>query len=361
MHRRIVVIVIVVASVAIAAVGYAVWFRDDGHGGAITTVAVRRGDVVVTAGGVGRIVEARAATSVAAPAAGAKSGGSATGATVSGNIGSADAVFPQAGGLVDQILVKPGQQVVAGQPLVVLADGGSTAMGVDLARNELLAAQLEAAQQRSNGASPSDLALGLLKVDSAAKRVAAAQLAVDRMTVRTPRGGTVTSVLTAVGVPADGSTPIMAVADLGALAVNLDVSEFDAAKVRVGQKATISVDALGGASYTGSVEVEALAGVDNGGVVTFPVRLKLDSGATGVKPGMSASVRIVVDERHGVTVLPLEAVSNRGADATVAVVGAHGRVTSRAIKLGVADNKSVEVRHGLRLGERVQLRAAKGA
>jgi len=359
MHRRIVVIVIIVASVAIAAVGYSAW-PGDGDAGAITTVAVRRGDVVVTAGGVGRIVEARAATSVAAPAAGAKSGGSATGATASGNTASADAVFPQAGGLVDQILVKPGQQVVAGQPLVVLADGGSTAMGVDQARNELLTAQLEAAQQRSNDGSPIGIALGLLKVDAAGKRLAVAQLSADRMTVHAPRGGTVTSVLTTVGAPADASTPIMTVADLGALAVNLDVSEFDAAKVRAGQKATISVDALGGASYAGSVEVEALAGVDNGGVVTFPVRLKMEPGGPGVKPGMSASVRIVVEERRGVTVLPLEAVSNRGSGATVSVVGARGRVTTRAIKLGVADNKSVEVKDGLRLGQRVQLRAAKG-
>jgi multidrug efflux pump subunit AcrA (membrane-fusion protein) len=318
---------------------------------------------VVTAGGVGRIVEAGAATSLAAPgaSAGAKSASSGAGATAGSGTASADAVFPQASGVVGRLLVTPGQRVVAGQPLVVLADGGSTDIGVELARNELLAAQLEAAQQRSNGAGTTDLALGFLKVDAASKRLAIAQLAADRMTVRAPRAGTVTSVLTAVGAPADGTTPIMTVADLGALAVDVDVSEFDAAKVRVGQKATISVDALGGASYTGSVEVEALAGVDNGGVVTFPVRLTMSPGATGVKPGMSASVRIVVDERRGVTVLPLEAVANAGTRATVAMVGAQGRVTSRAVALGVADNKFVEVRRGLRPGDRVQLRAAKGA
>lgn len=324
------------------------------------TVAARRGDVVVTAGGVGRIVGAGAATSVAAPGAGASARGASSGAAASVNTAPGDAVFPQASGLVDQVLVAPGQRVVSGQPLVVLADGGSTAIGVDLARNELLAAQLEGAQQRTSGASTTDIALGLLKVDAASKRLAVAQLAVDRMTVRTPRDGTVTSVLTGVGVPADGSTPVMTVADLGVLAVNLDVSEFDAAKVQVGQKATISVDALGGASFGGSVEVEALAGVDSGGVVTFPVRLAMDAGATGVKTGMSASVRIVVDERRGVTVLPLEAVSHRGATSTVAVVGARGRVTSRPVVLGVADNKFVEVRHGVRLGQRVRLGAAHG-
>jgi RND family efflux transporter MFP subunit len=329
----------------------------------VTTVAARRGDVVVTAGGVGRIVEARAASSVAAPAASAGATGAkgSAGATTGGSsTASADAVFPQASGLVDQLLVAPGQHVVAGQPLVVLADGGSTAMGIELARNELLAAQLEAAQQRSNDGSPTTVALGILRVDAAAKRLAAAQLAADRMTVRTPREGTVTAVLTTVGAPADASTPVMTIADLGALAVNLDVSEFDAAKVRVGQKATISVDALGGASYAGSVAVEALAGVDNGGVVTFPVRIKMEPGGPGVKPGMSASVRIIVEERRGVTVLPLEAVSSRGAAATVSVVDAHGRVTSRAVALGVADNKLVEVKDGLRLGQRVQLKAAKG-
>jgi RND family efflux transporter MFP subunit len=344
---------------AVLAVGAAcaVWLRDDGRSQATAAVAVARGDVVVTAGGVGRIVDGAASNSTAlSGGAAAKAGTSATGASSV----PADAVFPQTSGVVAQVLVTPGQQVVTGQPLAVLSDGGNSAITVDLSRNDLLAAQLEAAQVRNAGGTPTELALAQLKVDAAQRRLALDQLAVDRLTVRTPRDGTVTALLTLPGNPADATTPIATIADLAHLAVSLDVSEFDAAKVRVGQTATLSVDALGGASFPGTVETQALAGVDNGGVVTFPVQVQLDGDSKGVKPGMSVNVRIVVEQRRGVMLLPLEAVSRRGNHDTVTTVDAKGRATSRVVSLGIADNKHVEIRGGLRVGESVRLPAAQG-
>jgi len=344
-----------------AAVVCAFWLRGSGRSDAISTVAVTRGDVVVSAGGVGRIVSGGGVSSIATAGAAAKAGSSATGSGSGAGSIPADAVFPQASGLLAQLLVTPGQHVVTGQPLAFLSDGGSSALAVDLSRNELLAAQLEAAQLRDSGGSPIELALARLKVDAAQHRLALDQLALDRLTVRTPRAGTVTAVLAAPGTPADGTTPVATIADLEHLAVTLDVSEFDAAKVHVGQTATVSVDALGGASFPGRVETEALAGVDNGGVVTFPVWLRLSGDANGVKPGMSVSVRIVVEQRRNVMLVPLEAVSHRGSHDTVTTVGAKGRAASRVVSLGIADNKHVEVRRGLRVGESVKLPAAKGA
>jgi multidrug efflux pump subunit AcrA (membrane-fusion protein) len=62
-------------------------------------------------------------------------------------------------------------------------------------------------------------------------------------------------------------------------------------------------------------------------------------------------VRIVVRQRLGVVRIPLEAVT----DGTVTVVDDAGRAGVRHVTLGLADNKQVEVRAGLRPGERVAL------
>ena len=103
-----------------------------------------------------------------------------------------------------------------------------------------------------------------------------------------------------------------------------------------------------------------ISGVDNGGVVSFPVRIALGRVA-GIKLGMNVSARIIVAERRNVVTVPLEAiVRDGGGGPTVAVVGATGLQTRRRVTLGLADNKEVEVLRGLRPGERVALAGASG-
>jgi RND family efflux transporter MFP subunit len=212
------------------------------------------------------------------------------------------------------------------------------------------AADLETLVRRGGPGTPADIELARLKVRATSVRLTAAQHVADRLTVRSPSEGTVTSLLAVPGGPADPATPLATVADLRHLGVSVDLSEFDVAKVRSGQRAIVSVDALGGQRLRGDVRFVAPTGIDNGGVVTFPVRVALAQTA-GVKPGMGVSVRIVVQQRLGVVRIPLEAV----VDGTVTVVDHAGHTRKRPVTLGLADNKQVEVRAGLRPGERVAL------
>ena len=76
---------------------------------------------------------------------------------------------------------------------------------------------------------------------------------------------------------------------------------------------------------------------------------------------MNVSVRIVVARRLDVVHVPLEAVAQDGEKATVTVVDAAGAQSVRPVRLGLADNKIVEIRSGLKAGERVLLAAAGGA
>jgi hypothetical protein len=211
------------------------------------------------------------------------------------------------------------------------------------------AADLQTLQRRGGPGTPADIELARLKLRAASVRLDAAQHVADRLTVHAPAAGTVTSLLGVPGGPADPATPIATVADLRHLAVSVDLSEFDVAKVRRGQQAIVGVDALGGRQLRGTVLFQALTGLDNGGVVTFPVRVTLIQVA-GVRPGMNVSVKIVVAQRRGVVRIPLEAANG---DTVTVVEG--GRQSKRQVKLGLADNKQVEVRAGLRPGERVLL------
>jgi multidrug efflux pump subunit AcrA (membrane-fusion protein) len=114
----------------------------------------------------------------------------------------------------------------------------------------------------------------------------------------------------------------------------------------------VSVDALGGESFRGEVRFAALTGTNTSGVVTFPVQVAL-ADAPGLKPGMNVSVRIVVANRQDAVQVPLELVTQDGDEATVMVLDASGQPVARQVKLGLANNKVVEVVKGLRAGERV--------
>jgi RND family efflux transporter MFP subunit len=219
-------------------------------------------------------------------------------------------------------------------------------------------ADLAALRARSGPASPSDIALARLKYTAAAARLTAARLERRQLTVRALRAGTVTSLLTAPGAPVDATTPIASVTNLKRLAVRVDLSEFDVARVKSGLKATVSVDALGGKTFPGVVVFAAPTGTDKDGVVTFPVTVSL-KGVHGPRPGMNVSVRIIIAQRRDVVQVPIDAVSRDDEDrATVAIVGSDGKSSPRRVKLGLANNKSVEIVQGLRAGERVAVEAA---
>jgi multidrug resistance efflux pump len=216
-------------------------------------------------------------------------------------------------------------------------------------------ADLDVLRHRGGPASPADIEAARLKVDAAAARVRLAAAQAARLKVRAATSGTVTAVLAAPGSPADPTSPIITVANLHHLEVSVDLSEFDAARVRRGQHASVAVDALGGKRLPGEVLLAALAGVDNGGVVTFPIRVGL-SRSGGVKPGMNSSVRIVVAQRRNVVTVPLEAVS----EGSVTVRTRSGTETKRHVVLGLASNKTVEIKRGLRAGETVVIAGTSG-
>jgi multidrug efflux pump subunit AcrA (membrane-fusion protein) len=76
---------------------------------------------------------------------------------------------------------------------------------------------------------------------------------------------------------------------------------------------------------------------------------------------MNASVRIIVAERNDVIEVPIDAVAHDDEDqATVEVIGSDGKTSTRQVKLGLANNKSVEVVHGLQVGEHLAVEAASG-
>jgi HlyD family secretion protein len=100
--------------------------------------------------------------------------------------------------------------------------------------------------------------------------------------------------------------------------IELSLSEADIAKVALGDKATLTFDALEDLSLTGTVaEIDALGTVSSG-VVSYTVKLSLDTNNENVKPGMSVTADIITDSATGL-VVPSSAVKTSGTTSYVLV------------------------------------------
>jgi HlyD family secretion protein len=117
------------------------------------------------------------------------------------------------------------------------------------------------------------------------------------------------------------STPLMTIADMSEVNVEVKVDETDIANVRVGQEVKVKVDALGDQEINGTVtEVGSSAITRSGQTIAqttgsqeakdFKVVVKLipdDQTRDKLRPGMSATSVIKTDRRENVVVVPLQA------------------------------------------------------
>lgn len=198
----------------------------------------------------------------------------------------------------------------------------------------------------------------------------------ERCDVKTPLAGTVTARGVNLGdlvgrVTKDALHYI--VSDLDRLVVYCDVDEGDVVKVATGQRARVTVNALGQQTQLqGAVYDVGYRGQKNSGqeVTSFLVRVLIAPGQEGAKelrPGMTASVEIETERAEGALRVPLQAVVQRELKELPEAVKAapelagkqpqdlidvvfvveDGKAHARLLQGGVRDAEHIELRGGV--------------
>jgi RND family efflux transporter MFP subunit len=240
---------------------------------------------------------------------------------------------------------------------VPAADVLTAEFELDKARIDLQTVRASMRRASAGGVPAADVParVGMLKIQGARNRLEAARSAEGLLEVRAAWSGIVSRVFVTPGATVDPTTPIATVSDIDNLAVSVDLSEFDVAQVEEGMKATVSVDALGGDTFPGEVQLVAFTGSDNGGIVTFPVLVGIVD-SEDLKPGMNTSVRIIVEQKQSAIRVPLEAVTTDEEDRSfVTILDVSGQEVQRRVKTGLESNKLVEIVAGIDAGTRVVL------
>jgi HlyD family secretion protein len=298
---------------------------------------------------------------------------------------------PAAGGQIVKLWVKEGDRVKTGQPLLELWNRDLTAQR-DLAnrqlttseerrreacimadtakreaeRTEQLAAKGFVSPQSGENARAEararqancDAVTADVKRAQAQINVTAAGL--ERTTLNAPFAGIVARVTGEVGEyatpspPGIPTPPAVDLIDDSCLYVSAPMDEVDAPRIKPGQPARITLDAMPGQTFSGKVrrvapyvtEVEKQAR-------TVDVEADFDTPPKEVLlVGYSADVEVIIERRDDVVRVPTQAIQQ---DGTVLVLGADDKLETRKLKTGLANWAFTEIVSGLTAGDRVLL------
>lgn len=159
-------------------------------------------------------------------------------------------------------------------------------------------ASLEALQQ---GADPLDIQSNELSLQQKEDALATAQQTLADTTVRAPFDGTIGTVnVQQYQTIGSGSSVVLMTSDKQVATIS--ISEEDATKLAVGQKATLTFDALPDVTIAGTVANVSGAGTVSQGVVSYTAQIALDTLNSAVKPGMSVNADIVTGTAEGLAV-----------------------------------------------------------
>ena len=201
------------------------------------------------------------------------------------------------------------------------------------------------------------------------QRENALQDALDNLadySVRAPFNGTLAKLDVHRGDPASSATTVATIIANDQV-VDISLNEVDAAKVVVGDKATMTFDAIDGLTLTGKVSNIDTVGTVTQGVVNYTATISFDSSDPRVKPGMSTTASIITAIHPDVLIAPSSAVKSNANgsyvqtfDITPTKVSATtgGLLSDVAPKqvsvtTGISDDTSTEIVSGVTEGQSI--------
>lgn len=167
-----------------------------------------------------------------------------------------------------------------------------------------------------------------------------AEKQLENYKIKAPISGTIITQDTATGDSAEKGTLLSTISDPDHMEFSIPIDELDIAKIQVGQKASITVDALPDSSttpLTGEVTKIAVEGTSTNGVTTYPVTISVNE-TSKLKAGMNANAEIMISQKTGVLLVPLEAVQKINGKNFVMVLGGQ---TGAGNNAGAAGSSSV--------------------
>ena len=149
-------------------------------------------------------------------------------------------------------------------------------------------------------------------------------------------------------------TVILKLADLSRMIVNAKINEVDISKIEIGMKVNIQVDAYPYENFDGKITKIAAMAISYNNVKVFPVEIELEEVDERLKPGMTANITIIGEERKDIVVIPIRCIfsDDEGNDIVYQVIN-DSIGTGNVVKTGINNFQQVEIIEGIAVGDTI--------
>jgi len=214
---------------------------------------------------------------------------------------------------------------------------------LDLANATLKNAQIYLAAL-TGGEVPADATgTSLLKLKQARLAVQTAQDNLNAPKLTAPFNGTITQVNVIPEAVVSAGTQAFRVDDLSKLVIDVQVVEIDINHVKVGQSATITLDAIPNKTYTGKVVKTDLAGSVAQSSINFTVTIQLTDADAQVKPGMAANVTIVTNKVENALIVPTTSIFSNTSGGQYIYLVQNGLTTEVPVTVGAVSDSTTQI------------------
>jgi len=205
---------------------------------------------------------------------------------------------------------------------------------------------------------PLEVALAEQKIVAGKVRLTTAERELAAAIITSPIAGYVAEISVELGDDVEARDAIMEVVDPTVVEIDGIVDEIDVLLVEVGTSAEVNLDALPGVRLNGVVTEIADEAENQQGVITFPIRIRMEV-PDGVRPraGLSAVANIVLREERNVLLVPQQALYG-SFDRPLVRVMTDGGVSEIPVELGSSDDFWVSVKAGVSEGDQIILEGA---
>jgi HlyD family secretion protein len=234
--------------------------------------------------------------------------------------------------------------------------------------------ELDRAQSSRDSARANVMALEQ-RISQARENLNAARDTLQKTTMRAPMAGVVTALpveegeVAVIGTMNNAGTVLMTIADMSVVEAVMEVDETDVPSVKVGQRATVTIDAYPNKTFPGLVTEVASSPIKRNGVaassteaVNFEVKIQIENPPVGVRPGFSASADIITGTRPKALAIPIQALVVREKPGSTAgkpldeegiYAIENSAVKFHPVKTGLSGDSSIEIVSGGKEGEQI--------
>lgn len=235
---------------------------------------------------------------------------------------------------------------------------------LELEKDKLSLAKAKQDLESQEVVQKSDMDKTNIEVTQAEAALAKAKRDLDDLTLRAPKEGLVvyetnwsTGRKIMVGDTPWPGMPIISLPDLSEMQSITYVNEVDVSRVHPGQKVLVKLDAFRDSTFTGAISSVAALGKPksrNSTIKVFEVDVDIQSQSPILKPGMTTSNKIIIDQVPNVIYIPREAVFDKDGKRIVYLKDGSS-FDERQVETGVKSENYVVVSKGLTPGEEVAL------